>query len=121
MKMSLSEAGKIVCGKEWRRPEIGTDRKRRSRGADTQGCQMVCFQSKNRNLGKFWRALLWKILVYFMDIWSILQPLEIVHGHLVYFVVIWYTFPHFGIFDQEKSGNPADTDRKCAVTWSMSK
>jgi hypothetical protein len=27
-------------------------------------------------------------------------------GHLVYFVVICYTFPHFGILDQEKSGNP---------------
>jgi hypothetical protein len=22
-----------------------------------QGCQMVCFQTKNPNLGKFWRAL----------------------------------------------------------------
>jgi hypothetical protein len=25
---------------------------------------------------------------------------------LVYFVVIWYIFPPFGILDQEKSGNP---------------
>jgi hypothetical protein len=25
---------------------------------------------------------------------------------LVYFVVIWYFFPCFGILDQEKSGNP---------------
>jgi hypothetical protein len=25
---------------------------------------------------------------------------------LVYFVVIWYIFPRFGIFYQEKSGNP---------------
>jgi hypothetical protein len=33
--------------------------------------------------------------------------LEIFNGHLVYFVVIWYIFPHFGILDQEKSGNPA--------------
>jgi hypothetical protein len=24
---------------------------------------------------------------------------------LVYFVVIWYIFPRFGILDQEKSGN----------------
>jgi hypothetical protein len=22
-----------------------------------QGCQMVCFQTKNQNLGKFWRAM----------------------------------------------------------------
>jgi hypothetical protein len=37
-----------------------------------QGCQMVCFQTKNPDLGKFWRVLQWKILVYFMTIWSIL-------------------------------------------------
>jgi hypothetical protein len=33
--------------------------------------------------------------------------LEIFYCHLVYFVVIWYMFPSFGILDQEKSGNPA--------------
>jgi hypothetical protein len=41
-----------------------------------------------------------------MAIWSILGTLEIFYGHLVYFVVIWYIFPRFGILDQEKSGNP---------------
>jgi hypothetical protein len=71
-----------------------------------QGCQMVCFQTKNPNLGKFCRVLLWKILVYFMTIWSNLRPLQIFFGHLVYFVVIWYIFIRFGILDQEKSGNP---------------
>jgi hypothetical protein len=29
-----------------------------------QGCQMVCIQTKNPNLGKFWRVLQWKMLVY---------------------------------------------------------
>jgi hypothetical protein len=46
---------------------------------------MVCFQTKNPNLGKFWGSLEWKMLVYFMVIleyWS------------------------FGILCQEKSGNP---------------
>jgi hypothetical protein len=71
-----------------------------------QDCQMVCFQTKNPNLGKFCRVLLWKILVYFMTIWSILRPLEIIYCHLVYFVVIWYIFSRFVILDQEKSGNP---------------
>jgi hypothetical protein len=28
-----------------------------------QGCQMVYFQNKNPNLGKFWRALGWKMLI----------------------------------------------------------
>jgi hypothetical protein len=68
---------------------------------------MVCFQTKNPNLGKFWRVLLWKILLYFMTIWPILRPLQIFYGHLIYFVAIWYIFPRFGILDQEKSGNPA--------------
>jgi hypothetical protein len=41
--------------------------------------------------------------------WYILWPLETLFGHLVYFVVIWYIFRHFGILDQEKSGNPASS------------
>jgi hypothetical protein len=48
-----------------------------------------------------------------MAIWSILGTLEICYGHLVYFVVIWYIFPRFGILDQEKSGN-SDPDSKLA-------
>jgi hypothetical protein len=32
-----------------------------------QGCQMVCFKTKNPNLGKFWRALELKMFVDFMD------------------------------------------------------
>jgi hypothetical protein len=55
-----------------------------------QGCQMAYFETKIPNLGKFWRVLQWKmmvyliaILVYFMAIWSILV-------HFVNFVAIWY-------------------------------
>jgi hypothetical protein len=44
-----------------------------------------------------------------MTICSILRPLEIFYGNLVYFVVIWYIFPHVGILDQEMSGNPDPT------------
>jgi hypothetical protein len=62
---------------------------------------MVCFQTKNPNLGKFWSVLQFKILVYFTPIWSILRPLEIYDGHLVYFVVIWHIYPRFGILYQE--------------------
>jgi hypothetical protein len=42
----------------------------------------------------------------FLTNWSIFRPLEISFGHLVYFVVIWYISPRFGILYQEKSGNP---------------
>jgi hypothetical protein len=72
-----------------------------------QGCQMVCFQTKNPNLGKFWRVLQWKMMVYFIDTWSILRSFIIFYGHLVQFVAIWYIFSGFGIFYKEKSGNPA--------------
>jgi hypothetical protein len=71
-----------------------------------QGCQMVYFQTKNPNLGKFWRVLQWKMLVYqdhlehFPAIWYI------------YFMALWYMLWSFGIFSpfwyiyREKSGNP---------------
>jgi hypothetical protein len=50
---------------------------------DSQGCQMVCFQTKNPNLGKFWRALEWKMLVYFMVIWDTLRQFGLFYGHLI--------------------------------------
>jgi hypothetical protein len=67
---------------------------------------MVCFQTKNPNLGKFCRVLLWKILglfydhlVYFTAIGNILWPFGIFCGILV-------CFPRLGILYLEKSGNP---------------
>jgi hypothetical protein len=65
-----------------------------------QGCQMVCFQSKKTNLGKFWKALYWKMFIYFMDIWNILCRFGIFYDHLVHFVLIWYLFSGFGIMYQ---------------------
>jgi hypothetical protein len=62
-----------------------------------QGCQMVSFQTKNPNLGKFWRALDRKKLKYLMAIWNILLTFKIFYDHLVHFVFIWYIFPGFGI------------------------
>jgi hypothetical protein len=61
----------------------------------SQGCQMVCFQTKNPNLGKFWSALdlenvyvFYAQMEYFSEIWE-------VYGHLVHFVSFWYIFPFF--------------------------
>jgi hypothetical protein len=51
--------------------------------ARTQGCQLVCFQTKNSNLGKVWRVLEWKVLVYFMVIWNILQSFGIFYVNLL--------------------------------------
>jgi hypothetical protein len=53
-------------------------------------CQMVYFQTKNPNLGKFWRELQWKMLVF---LWTF----GLLYGHLVYFMDIWYIFRTFGL------------------------
>jgi hypothetical protein len=67
-----------------------------------QGCQMICFQTKNINLGKFWRTLEWKMLKYFMAI----RTVGVFYDHLVHFYVNLVYFSGFGIMYQEKSGNP---------------
>jgi hypothetical protein len=58
---------------------------------------MVCFQTKDPNLGKFCRVLQWKMLVYFMAIWSILR---------LFVIYILWSFGHLSPLHQEKSGNP---------------
>jgi hypothetical protein len=72
-----------------------------------QGCQMVCFQTKNPNLGKFWRALDWKMFTYFISIWNISWRFGIFYDHLAHFVFIWCIVSGLGIMYQGKSGNPA--------------
>jgi hypothetical protein len=42
--------------------------------------------TKTPNSGIFWKPFEWKMLVYF--------------------IVIWYIFPRFGMLCQQKSGNP---------------
>jgi hypothetical protein len=66
-----------------------------------QGCQMVCFLTKNPNFGKFWRVLQWKMLVYmyngglvhFTVFCYISWTFGIVRGNLVYFSTFWYFVP----------------------------
>jgi hypothetical protein len=53
------------------------------------------FQTKNTNLGKFWRALQWNA------IWSILQLFGIFYGHLVYSMVVLVYLSRFGTLYQE--------------------
>jgi hypothetical protein len=66
---------------------------------------MVYSQTKIPNLGKFWRALDWKMLIYFIDILNILRRFGIFYDHFVHSVFIWYIFSGFGITNHEKSGN----------------
>jgi hypothetical protein len=66
------------------------------------GCRVArWFQTKNPNVGRFWRALEWKMMAYLMDIWDILWPFGKCCDNLVYFLPFWY------IVSRKKSGNPA--------------
>jgi hypothetical protein len=68
---------------------------------------MVYFQTKNPNLGKFWRALDWKMLVYFMNIKNIFTPFGIcILWPLGNLMVFWYVFHRFGKLFQEKIWQP---------------
>jgi hypothetical protein len=76
-------------------------------GSLQQGCQMVYFQTKNLNLGKFWRGLamgevgvFYGHLVFLLSFGRyIVGPCGLFYGHSGY-------FSSFGKFCQEKSGNP---------------
>jgi hypothetical protein len=51
---------------------------------------------KNHNLGKFWSALDWKMLIYFMaicNIREIIRPFGSFCVHLVHFFRFWYHVP----------------------------
>jgi hypothetical protein len=55
---------------------------------------MVYFQTPNPNLGNFFRALDWKMLIYFMAIWTILFGIS--YKDLAHFLLIGYSFPVSG-------------------------
>jgi hypothetical protein len=68
------------------------------------------FRTKKTYLGKFWKVLQWKILVFFMALLSILRPIVIFYGHLVHFVDIWYVFPRFWYVVPRKIWQPCSVD-----------
>jgi hypothetical protein len=78
-----------------------TSRKNEQASSTQRGCQIAYCQTQSPNLGKFWRALQWKMLVYFLDIGSILRPFDKFYGHWVYFEEIWYIFLSVGKLLQE--------------------
>jgi hypothetical protein len=83
-----------VIGLSWLRPA-------------SQGCQ-----TENSNLGKFWRALEWKMLVHFTAIWyNLCLFFGVIYGRLVY-------IPVLVCLDQELSGNPgANPGPPNLMTW----
>jgi hypothetical protein len=49
--------------------------------------------------------------------WYVLWTFDVFYGHLVYFVVIWYILPRFGMLNREKSGNPASHSYSDLWEW----
>jgi hypothetical protein len=66
-----------------------------------QDCQMVYFQTKKLNLGKFRRTLDCKMLIYFMVIWNILRTFGISFDRLVHTSVHWVLFPDLGSYTKK--------------------
>jgi hypothetical protein len=58
--------------------------------ARDQGCQMAYFQTRNPDLGKFWRILQWKMLIYLMTIWSIIRQFNLFVVCIL--MVVWHIF-----------------------------
>jgi hypothetical protein len=59
---------------------------------------VIYIHTKNPYVGLLGRAFESKMLVDFMSIWYVLQPLVyILYTQLAYFVVIWYLSLHFGM------------------------
>jgi hypothetical protein len=67
-----------------------------------QGCQMVGFQTKNPHLGKFSRALDWKMLIYSMAVWSNSWTFEKFYDYLVHFfpVLVWQPWFYVAHWDR---------------------
>jgi hypothetical protein len=78
-------------------------------GRPNQCCQMIYYHAKNTNLGLYWRALEWKVLVY-------LWPFEYLTA-MCYMLWLFGTFcghvfcffSNFGTTHREKSGNPGSS------------
>jgi hypothetical protein len=63
------------------------------------------FQTKNPNLGIFWKASQWKTLIHILAIWYILWAFGIFTDHFEYFVVFWYIFSQFWYSVSRNSGS----------------
>jgi hypothetical protein len=85
--------------------EVGQRLRRQQRAEDGESTLhsqvVVAFESglpdgissnQNPNLGKFQRALDWKLSIYFTAISNILRTFGISYEHLVHFLLIWYNF-----------------------------
>jgi hypothetical protein len=61
---------------------------------------MVCFQTKNPNLGKFVMVLDWKMFIYFMTIWNIdmIRNIGMTFGYFISLGTFCVHLVHFSGF-----------------------
>jgi hypothetical protein len=72
------------------------------------GCQMVCFRTKNPNLGIcIVEGLGIENAVLLKTIWNILRSFGALYDRLVQFVVMWHIYPVLVCLDQENLATPA--------------
>jgi hypothetical protein len=64
------------------------------------------FKQKITLWEKIFRGSDWKMLIYFMAIWSILGTFGIFYDHLVHCAFIWYSFFRFWYHTQRKIWQP---------------
>jgi hypothetical protein len=69
------------------------------------------FQTKNPYLGKFWRALKKKVVVYLMAIWYILRPFGI------FFPIPYCTKTNLATLFQNQL--PQDMGQQVGLAWSL--
>jgi hypothetical protein len=89
MAVQATKTGLVSCDVTWQQkgiPKAVFLAARIKVGAKV--ARWYIFKPKNPNLGKLWREM----LVYILDILSILRSFGIFNSHLVYVVVIWYMF-----------------------------
>jgi hypothetical protein len=74
---------------------ISLRRMLKSVGVETRVARWHIFKQKIPILGKFWRIFLWKMLAYFMAVWSIfvaIWSILLLLGLFYSYVHIWYIF-----------------------------
>jgi hypothetical protein len=77
-------------------------------GRNWQGCQIDIRAKKSQFLGIKWRALQWKIFVYFTTIWYVLWAAGIFCDNFEYFVVFLVYFSQFRYVAPRKIWQPCN-------------
>jgi hypothetical protein len=78
---------------------------------------MEYFQTKNSYLGTYLQGLATKDVGILYGHMVHLRPIGIFYAYLVYYVVIWYIFPHFGVCTKKNLATLVDTYLNEVCPW----